>query len=316
MASGVGIENVPLLSLHREHLALEACPRCSSKAVVDVRTQFLQCVGTDCGIVSYRDCKRTVVSRHYLRCLAFILRRRILPAHVKVGASPLPFCGMNNPGLFRAEKALMRQHAIEEAKTAAFVRHCPGCSRAFIKEGGCNKMTCIHCMTISCYVCRQELVGNEKFSHFDPYSGSSEETCSMGDDPDDLERRRAHEVAILLDAVEHPVLDSDPEVDLCDARTDVDAARRPALHALADASESIARAIMMRVPSWGTVKTALRWMFSGVLVSFAAALLLIAHHVVLTSTEVLFWSLILPVFLPHPELQKDGTFLPGSWESL
>jgi hypothetical protein len=43
----------------------------------------------------------------------------------------------------------------EDAMTRAVVRNCPGCGKGFVKEKGCNKM--------SCYLCRQEIAD---YTHF------------------------------------------------------------------------------------------------------------------------------------------------------
>ena len=46
--------------------------------------------------------------------------------------------------------------AIESARTAALKRTCPRCNLAFIKDSGCNKLTCV-CGYSMCYICRQGL---------------------------------------------------------------------------------------------------------------------------------------------------------------
>ncbi|KAM0746423.1 hypothetical protein T439DRAFT_138551 [Meredithblackwellia eburnea MCA 4105] len=56
-----------------------------------------------------------------------------------------------------------RVHDVEEEMTAALIRNCPKCSKKFVKEKGCNKITC-KCGTISCYLCRAIIKG---YSHFD-----------------------------------------------------------------------------------------------------------------------------------------------------
>ena len=45
---------------------------------------------------------------------------------------------------------------IEAAKSAATKRVCPKCNLSFVKESGCNKMTCT-CGYTMCYLCRQGL---------------------------------------------------------------------------------------------------------------------------------------------------------------
>ena len=57
---------------------------------------------------------------------------------------------------------------VESARTAALKRVCPRCALGFVKESGCNRMTCI-CGYTMCYICRQGLgrdEGGEAYSHF------------------------------------------------------------------------------------------------------------------------------------------------------
>ncbi|KAL8888914.1 MAG: hypothetical protein Q9215_003723 [Flavoplaca cf. flavocitrina] len=57
---------------------------------------------------------------------------------------------------------------IEAARTAALKRTCPKCGLGFIKDSGCNKLTCV-CGYVMCYVCRQGLgpmEGGEGYQHF------------------------------------------------------------------------------------------------------------------------------------------------------
>ena len=58
---------------------------------------------------------------------------------------------------------------VEEAITAAKIRTCPkaGCGKKFLKtEGGCNKMTCPGCQTLSCYICRALIPKGIGYKHF------------------------------------------------------------------------------------------------------------------------------------------------------
>jgi len=48
--------------------------------------------------------------------------------------------------------------------TRALMRNCPKCQKAFVKEHGCNKMSCPDCHTLSCYICRNIISG---YDHFD-----------------------------------------------------------------------------------------------------------------------------------------------------
>ncbi|KAL8689724.1 MAG: hypothetical protein Q9218_004669 [Villophora microphyllina] len=57
---------------------------------------------------------------------------------------------------------------IEAARTAALKRTCPKCGLSFIKDSGCNKLTCV-CGYTMCYICRQGLgpsEGGEGYAHF------------------------------------------------------------------------------------------------------------------------------------------------------
>lgn len=58
------------------------------------------------------------------------------------------------------------RHQIEEAMTAALVRKCE-CGRVFLKESGCNKMTC-KCGRKMCYLCRQLITGYDHFGGPNP----------------------------------------------------------------------------------------------------------------------------------------------------
>lgn len=64
----------------------------------------------------------------------------------------------------------LRRH-IEAARTLALKRTCPRCNTSFIKDSGCNKLTCV-CGYSMCYMCRQGLGGGldggegEGYLHF------------------------------------------------------------------------------------------------------------------------------------------------------
>ena len=82
---------------------------------------------------------------------------------------------------------------VEAARTAALKRTCPRCRLGFIKDSGCNKLTCI-CGYSMCYVCRQGLgrdAGGEGYrhfcQHFRPTGGACKECdkCDLYKDEDD-----------------------------------------------------------------------------------------------------------------------------------
>ena len=65
--------------------------------------------------------------------------------------------------------------------TNALVRKCNGCGRPFLKEDGCNKMTCPFCKHRQCYVCSKTIYDYE---HFD--NPLDKNPCPMYGDMDEL----------------------------------------------------------------------------------------------------------------------------------
>ncbi|KAI0689014.1 hypothetical protein BC835DRAFT_280334 [Cytidiella melzeri] len=141
---------------------LEECPFCEYKAVIDNEHEKLfRCERDDCGAVSCRACKKL---DH-------------LPKSCQEAEE---------------DKKLDGRHAIEEAMTRALLRNCPKCDKAFMKESGCNKMTCPNCHTVSCYVCRQVITGYDHFNQKPPYNHKVDPTkCDLWDSVD---KRHADEV--------------------------------------------------------------------------------------------------------------------------
>jgi TRIAD3 protein (E3 ubiquitin-protein ligase RNF216) len=115
---------------------LEECPFCEYKAIVDVgvdEDSEFRCEAPDCSITS---CRRCHAATH-------------LPQTCKEA---------------EAERRLDGRHRIEEAMTAALVRHCNRCRQQFIKESGCNKMSCSACHNLQCYCCGETVTD---YTHFE-----------------------------------------------------------------------------------------------------------------------------------------------------
>ena len=73
-----------------------------------------------------------------------------------------------DPHICYESAVLSLRTAMEAARTAALKRTCPRCGLSFIKESGCNKLTCV-CGYVICYLCRQHLShgdGGEGYGHF------------------------------------------------------------------------------------------------------------------------------------------------------
>jgi len=106
-------------------VGLEECPFCDYAVIIeDAEDKLLRCGNLGvCGVVSCRTCKK---SNH-------------LPKTCD-----------------EVDSVLDGRHAVEEAMSQALFRNCPRCQKAFIKDGGCNHMTC-PCGVTSCYICRQPM---------------------------------------------------------------------------------------------------------------------------------------------------------------
>ena len=73
-----------------------------------------------------------------------------------------------DPHICYESATLSLRGTIESARTAAIKRTCPRCNLGFIKDSGCNKLTCV-CGYSMCYICRQGLGkgdGGEGYRHF------------------------------------------------------------------------------------------------------------------------------------------------------
>ncbi|TFK66613.1 hypothetical protein BDN72DRAFT_140874 [Pluteus cervinus] len=135
---------------------MEECPFCDWRCIMTLafeEEKLFRCGNDDggCGVVSCRKCQK--------------------PDHLPKSCDEVS-----------EDRILDGRHVIEEAMSQALMRNCPKCKKAFIKENGCNKMTCPHCATISCYVCREVIQGYEHFSGHGPGQGRGNK-CPLHDAP-------------------------------------------------------------------------------------------------------------------------------------
>ena len=121
----------------------------------------------------------------------------------------LPSCMLcfkvwHDPHICYESAGLSLRTTIEAARTAALKRTCPRCGLGFIKDSGCNKLTCV-CGYIMCYLCREGLGnggGGEGYRHFCQHFRPTGDKCGECDrcdlyrteDEDGL-IRRAGEIA-------------------------------------------------------------------------------------------------------------------------
>ena len=93
--------------------------------------------------------------------------------------------------------------------TEALLRNCNKCNNRFIKEDGCNKMTC-PCGNLQCYICSQNITG---YDHF------GEGKCPQYDDTKERHRR---EVAAAQERAVHDFLERRGDIKEDDITVDRD----------------------------------------------------------------------------------------------
>ena len=107
---------------------------------------------------------------------------------------------------FAKENGLSVRRQIEEAMSAAMIRKCNKCSTPFVKEEGCNKMTCTRngCMNVQCYVCSKSC----GYDHFnDSTRGGKAGNCPLFEDVEErhnTEIQKAEKAALDQIRTEHP----------------------------------------------------------------------------------------------------------------
>ena len=142
---------------------LVTCPFCPYQTIMEnIDDKILACRNPDCGRESCRLCKE---SNHVpLRCEEVKKKRK---------------------GEEEARKK------IEEQLTEAMIRECWKCKVKYLKEEGCNKMTCPKCGSKMCYLCKEPV---SDYTHFYGQGGEPSATrkCPLWTDTRQL---HAQEVA-------------------------------------------------------------------------------------------------------------------------
>ncbi|KAB5576401.1 ring finger protein [Coniochaeta sp. 2T2.1] len=159
---------------------LETCPFCPFAAEyppVEEDKEF-RCLRADCEIVSCRLCRKET---HIPKTCAEVAQ----------------------------EEGHSGRRLIEEAMSAALIRRCNKCQTPFIKESGCNKMTCSQagCRNVQCYVCNKSC----DYTHFnDVHRGGKNGNCPLFDQVDE---RHAREVQKAEEEARKKALEEHPDVD-------------------------------------------------------------------------------------------------------
>lgn len=158
---------------------LESCPQCPFAAEypsIEVNKEF-HCLNPECGVVSCRSCRKET--------------------HVPKSCAEAAL-----------ENGHSARHEIEEAMSAALIRKCNKCSAPFIKQDGCNKMTCTKCRNIQCYVCSKSC----DYAHFnDPSRGGKTGNCPLFDNHG-IEVRHQEEVRAAEEQARKKALEKHPQV--------------------------------------------------------------------------------------------------------
>jgi TRIAD3 protein (E3 ubiquitin-protein ligase RNF216) len=104
----------------------------------------------------------------------------------------------------KKNKGLELHHLVAESMSEGVIRKCNKCTSPFIKEEGCNKMTCTRCGNIQCYVCSK----NCGYDHFnDTTRGGKQGNCPLFDNSDERhvnDRNKAKQERIAAIRAEHP----------------------------------------------------------------------------------------------------------------
>ncbi|KDE09479.1 hypothetical protein MVLG_00380 [Microbotryum lychnidis-dioicae p1A1 Lamole] len=181
---------------------LEKCPFCSFACIIDNPNEKLfYCISDACRNVSCRSCKR----------------KDHLPRTCEEEVA--------------AEEKINSVHKVEEAMSEALIRKCPNtrCGEPYIKEDGCNKMTCPSCRTMSCFICGKIVSGYEHFKNAGfanaPTGPDANATCLLWDDHktrtfQEVEAARATAAAEVLNA--NPNIDKEALKKLADKAPPID----------------------------------------------------------------------------------------------
>src|SRR5579862_1849080 len=88
------------------------------------------------------------------------------------------------------------KHHVQEQMTEAFLkeRRCNKCKTPYIKEGGCNEITCSRCSNKQCYRCKKDILGH---SHFGSDRDPGSVKCRLFDDTE-LELQKTLQINLAV----------------------------------------------------------------------------------------------------------------------
>ncbi|KAJ4380569.1 hypothetical protein N0V86_003928 [Didymella sp. IMI 355093] len=174
---------------------LSECPFCDYKAEcppVEVDKEF-RCQNTKCCKTSCRLCNKET--------------------HIPLSCEEA-----------KKDDKITLRHVVEEAMSAALIRKCNKCQQPFVKEYGCNKMSCSNCGNKQCYICSKNVNNYEHFG--DPNKGR----CALHDNVEDVHEqavKQAADEAMARVKAENPELsEADLIVQVSDRVKQAEAARK------------------------------------------------------------------------------------------
>lgn len=139
------LQEVALLSANLENLV--KCPFCDYQEIIENEDdKIFHCKNPECEKESCRLCG--------------------LESHI-----PLRCKEVEQP------KATKARLSIEERMSQAKIRHCYKCKTSYVKETGCNKITCPKCHAIMCYVCRSPIDVKVGYQHFCQHPTNPGQSC-------------------------------------------------------------------------------------------------------------------------------------------
>ncbi|KAK7547286.1 hypothetical protein IWX49DRAFT_552915 [Phyllosticta citricarpa] len=168
---------------------LDDCPFCDFKMICapkEVDREF-RCHNEDCAVVSCRLCRQET--------------------HIPLTCEQAS-----------KDKKIDVRHKVEEAMTAALIRECNKCKNKFIKEFGCNKMTCTSCRNLQCYVCSKDV---KDYHHF----GEGRDKCPLYEN---TEQRHENEVQKAEKAAFEQLKKENPDISEEDLKIQVSEAVKKA----------------------------------------------------------------------------------------
>ena len=154
---------------------LEQCPFCDFATIIDDKpseNKVFRCENPDCGKESCRLCKE--------------------PNHVPLKCDEV-----------EKDAEVAKRTFIENKMTEAIMRKCWSCNKVFLKDYGCNMMTC-ECGAKQCYVCRAQV---KDYSHF----GNKKGQCRLHTDADKMHKEELRQGGFAAKA---QMDEENPDIDL------------------------------------------------------------------------------------------------------